>query len=57
MDCNETAIMDVFSRAWEKERGQKMFAYWRVFFMACAELFGYRNGNEWLVCHYLFKLN
>ena len=28
---------------------------WRIFFMACAELFGFEQGQEWVIGHFLFK--
>ncbi|MCU0727048.1 MAG: cyclopropane-fatty-acyl-phospholipid synthase family protein [Planctomycetes bacterium] len=28
---------------------------WRIFFLSCAELFGFRRGSEWHVCHYRLR--
>ncbi len=55
MDANRWQIMDIFERTYGKENALRWFVRWRVFFMACVELWGYREGREWLVSHYLFQ--
>lgn len=36
-------------------QGLKWWVYWRLFYLACSELFRYKGGNEWGVGHYLFR--
>jgi len=55
MDENEEAIMPILARTYGEAQATKWWVYWRVFFMACAELWGYKDGNEWMVSHYLFR--
>lgn len=55
MDSHKTEIMDIFRKGYGSESALKWWVYWRIFFMACAELWGYDNGNEWMVSHYLFR--
>ena len=54
MDQNRAAIMPLFVETYGADQATKWWAYWRVFYMSCAELWGYRQGQEWLVSHYRF---
>jgi cyclopropane-fatty-acyl-phospholipid synthase len=54
MDRNREIVRAIFARVYGEDQATKWIVRWRVFFMACAELWGYRGGEEWLVSHYLF---
>ncbi len=53
---NREAILKILEDTYGKNQATKWWVYWKVFFLSCAELFGYDNGKEWLVSHYLFKV-
>ncbi|MBP9864830.1 MAG: class I SAM-dependent methyltransferase [Candidatus Omnitrophica bacterium] len=54
MDAAQEHIMPLFEETYGLRNALRWWVYWRVFFMACAELFGFRGGTEWAVEHYLF---
>jgi cyclopropane-fatty-acyl-phospholipid synthase len=55
MDRNRATLMPILARIYGEAQALRWWVYWRVFFMSCAELWGYAGGREWLVSHYLFE--
>ena len=55
MDARKDRILPVLERTYGKQDAGIWFQRWRIFFMACAELWGFRSGQEWWVAHYLFR--
>jgi cyclopropane-fatty-acyl-phospholipid synthase len=62
LDLHREEVLDLFARTYAAELSGKQrqsealrwLMRWRVFFLACAGLWGYRRGSEWIVSHYLF---
>ena len=52
-DARRDALLPVLADTYGTGQERLWFQRWRLFFLACAELFGYRNGNEWWVTHLL----
>jgi cyclopropane-fatty-acyl-phospholipid synthase len=55
MDDHSEVIKKIFDECYGKEAAQLWIQRWRIFFMACAELFGFDNGQTWWVSHYLLE--
>jgi cyclopropane-fatty-acyl-phospholipid synthase len=54
MDTHRREIINIFADVYGPSETLRWYRRWRIFFMACAELFGYDHGREWGVSHYRF---
>lgn len=54
-DARRGELLPLFQSDLGPVEGKLQFQRWRMFFMACAELFAYREAKEWFVAHYLFS--
>lgn len=55
MDLHKMEILPLFAAAYGARHAARWWNYWRIFFLSCGELWGYRDGKEWQVSHYLFE--
>jgi len=55
MDASREALWPFLERTYGSTQAAVWWVRWRMFFMACAELFGYEQGQQWWVSHYLFE--
>jgi cyclopropane-fatty-acyl-phospholipid synthase len=52
-DAKREEVLPILADVYGVETAEIWFQRWRLFFLACAELFGHRGGNEWWVTHVL----
>ena len=55
MDENKAEVLKLFEKTYGKNEASIWFQRWRIFFMSCEVLFGFNQGSEWGVSHYLFE--
>ena len=55
MDANRDTIMPILETTYGDQDAGRWWMRWRMFYMACEELFAFNKGEEWFVGHYLFS--
>ena len=53
LDDAREDVLSVLTKSYGSAAARRL-QMWRIFFMACSELWGYRSGSEWGVSHYRF---
>ncbi len=55
MDSRRNLVIPILEDTYGEAEAGRWWMRWRMFFMACEELFRYNEGKEWFVSHYLFR--
>ena len=55
LDSNRQDVLDIFRDLYGPRNAALWLVRWRLFFIACQELFDFRKGTEWVVAHHLFE--
>lgn len=55
LDANQKELMPVLKDIYGKKQWKVWLQRWRIFFMACAELWGFQQGQQWIVSLYRLR--
>ena len=55
LDQKREKILPILAENYGQSQAKRWLQRWRIFFLACSELWGYGNGEEWMVSHYRLK--
>jgi len=56
LDANRDVVLPLLRATYGERDAETWFRRWRVFFLACAELFGFEHGSQWVVSHQRLRL-
>ncbi len=51
LDASRQALQPALEHSYGRGQAELWYRRWRLFFLACSELFGFRGGEEWFVSH------
>lgn len=55
LDHRREKVFPILADTYGRADADRWFQRWRIFFMACAELWAFRGGREWMVSHYRLR--
>jgi cyclopropane-fatty-acyl-phospholipid synthase len=55
LDRRRNEVLRILAGAYGPAEARRRYGRWRIFFVACAEMFGTLDGNEWMVVHFRLK--
>ena len=55
LDRNIDKLRPLLKETYGSSADTKWYVNWRLFFLACSEMFRYDGGEQWIVSHYLFE--